>query len=72
MDSSLSSLGLAGWRSEVHYAPHAFRDPAESIWIAESTVIDVDTPRRHWRNLHKFPDYTRFNVKVHEEIGELR
>jgi hypothetical protein len=71
VDSSLSDLGLAGMRSEVHYAQHSFRDPAESIWIAESAVIDVDTPRQHWRNLHKFSDYKRFNVNIHEEIGQL-
>jgi hypothetical protein len=71
VDSSLSDLGLAGMRSEVHYGLHSFRDPAESIWIAESAVIDVDTPRQHWRNLHKFSDYKRFNVNIHEEIGQL-
>jgi hypothetical protein len=71
VDSSLSDLGLAGMRSEVHYAPHNFRDPAQSVWIAESAVIDVDTPRQHWRNLHRFTDYKRFNVNVHEEIGKL-
>ena len=71
VDSSLSDLGLAGMRSEVHYAVHTFRDPAQSVWIAESAVIDVDTPRQHWRNLHRFTDYKRFNVNVHEEIGKL-
>jgi hypothetical protein len=71
VDSSLSDLGLAGMRSEVHYALHSFRDPAESEWIAESAVIDVDTPRQHWRNLHRFTDYKRFNVNIHEEIGQL-
>jgi hypothetical protein len=72
VDSSLSDLGLAGMRSEVHYAVHNFHDPAESIWIAESAVIDVDTPRQHWRNLHHFTDYKRFNVNVQEEIGKLQ
>jgi hypothetical protein len=71
VDSSLSDLGLAGLRSEVHYAPHTFRDPAESIWIADSAVIEVDTPRQHWRNLHHFTDYKRFNVNIHEEMGTL-
>ena len=71
VDSSLSDLGLAGMRTEVHYAPHSFRDPAETIWVAESATIDVETPRQHWRNQHKFSDYKRFNVNVHEEIGQL-
>jgi hypothetical protein len=71
VDSSMSDLGLAGMRSEVHYALHSFRDPAESVWIAESAVIDVETPRQHWRNLHRFTDYKRFNVNIHEEMGKL-
>jgi hypothetical protein len=71
VDSSMSDLGLAGMRSEVHYALHTFRDPAESVWIAESAIIDVDTPRQHWRNLHRFTDYKRFNVNIHEEMGTL-
>jgi hypothetical protein len=71
VDSSMSDLGLSGLRSEVHYALHTFRDPEASVWIAESAVIDVDTPRQHWRNLHKFSDYKRFNVNVHEELGKL-
>jgi hypothetical protein len=71
VDSSLSDLGLSGMRSEVHYARHSFRDPAETIWIAESAEIEVDTPRQHWRNLHRFMDYKRFNVDIHEEMGKL-
>jgi hypothetical protein len=71
VDSSLRDLGLAGLRTEVHYAAHTFHNPDEAVWIAESAVIDVDTPRQHWRNLHKFSDYKRFNVNVHEEMGKL-
>jgi hypothetical protein len=71
VDSSLSDLGLAGLRSEVHYAIHNFQDPVESVWIAESAVIDVDTPRQHWRNQHRFTDFKRFNVNIHEEMGQL-
>jgi hypothetical protein len=66
----LKDLGLAGLRSQVRYAPHTFHDPDESVWIPESAVIDVDTPRQHWRNQHKFSDYKRFNVNVQEEIGK--
>lgn len=66
----LKDLGLAGLRSQVRYAPHTFHDPDGSVWVPESAVIDVDTPRQHWRNQHKFSDYKRFNVNVHEEIGK--
>ena len=33
--------------------------------------MNVDTPQQHWRNLHRFTDYKRFNVNVHEEMGKL-
>jgi hypothetical protein len=71
VDNALSDLGLAGMRSEVRYGLHAFRDPAESIWVAESAVIEVETPRQHWRNQHRFSDYKRFNVNIQEEMGKL-
>jgi hypothetical protein len=71
VDNGLSDLGLAGMRSEVRYGLHAFRDPAESIWVAESAVIEVQTPRQHWRNQHRFSDYKRFNVNIQEEMGKL-
>jgi hypothetical protein len=72
VDSSLSELGLAGLQTEVRYAPHTFHDPEETMWIPESAVIDVETPRQHWRNLHHFKDYKRFSVGIHEEIGQSR
>jgi hypothetical protein len=71
VDSGVSDLGLTAMRSEVHYALHRFREPAESIWIADSAVIEVETPRQHWRNQHRFSDYKRFNVNIHEEMGKL-
>ncbi len=69
VDSSLSDLGLAGMHSEVHFALHQFREEGESAWVPESATIDVETPRQHWRNLHRFTDYKKFDVNVHEEIG---
>ncbi|HWF13793.1 MAG TPA: hypothetical protein VG272_08670 [Candidatus Acidoferrales bacterium] len=71
VDNGLSDLGLAGMRSEVRYGLHTFRDPAESIWVAESAVIEVQTPRQHWRNQHRFSDYKRFNVNIQEKMGKL-
>jgi len=71
VDSSLSDLGLKGMRSEVHYAQHTFHNPEASLWIADSAVIDLQTPHQHWRNLHHFTEYKRFSVDVHEQIGQV-
>jgi hypothetical protein len=72
VDASLSDLGLAGMKSEIQYVAHQFHNPEETVWIPESAVIDVETPRQHWRNLHRFTNYKRFDVNVHEEINSAQ
>lgn len=70
MDSSLSDLGLQGMRSEIHYATVNFHDPEESYWMPISAVIDVETPRQHWRNIHRFAGHKRFRATIQvEEAG---
>jgi hypothetical protein len=70
VDSSLSDLGLQGMRSEIHYATVQFHDPEESYWMPASATIDVETPRQHWRNIHRFTAYKRFTATIRiEEAG---
>ena len=70
VDSGLSDVGLAGMHSIVQFALHQFHDKGEAVWVPDSAIIDVQTPQQHWRNLHRFTDYKRFDVNVHEEIGQ--
>jgi hypothetical protein len=72
MDSSLSDLGLQGMRSEIHYATVRFQDPEESYWMPVSAIIDVETPRQHWRNIHRFTGYKRFRATIQVENLEAK
>jgi len=72
VDTSLSDLGLQSMRSEIHYATVHFRDPEESYWMPISAVIDVETPRQHWRNTHRFAGYKRFRATIQVEDAEKR
>jgi hypothetical protein len=72
LDSSLSDLGLTGMRSEIHYALVRFHDPDESYWMPISAVIDVETPRQHWRNMHRFTGYKRFRATIRVEDLEAK
>jgi hypothetical protein len=72
MDSSLSDLGLQGMRSEIHYATVHFHDPDESYWMPVSATIDVETPRQHWRNIHRFTGYKRFRATIQVEELETK
>jgi hypothetical protein len=70
MDASLSDVGLQGMRSEIHYAIVRFHDPDESYWMPVSAIIDVETPKQHWRNIHRFTGYKRFRATIQvEELG---
>lgn len=72
MDSSLSDLGLQGMRSEIHYATVRFHDPDESYWMPVSAIIDVETPRQRWRNIHRFTGYKRFRATIQVENLETK
>jgi len=72
MESSLSDLGLQAMRSEIHYATVNFHEPEESYWMPLSAVIDVETPRQHWRNIHRFAGYKRFKATIQVEQAESK
>jgi hypothetical protein len=60
--SGMAELGIRSIGSEVQYQPTEFHNPEESYWMPESAIIDVETARRHWRNIHKFSAYKRFQA----------
>jgi len=72
MESSLNDLGLQAMRSEIHYATVHFHDPEEAYWMPVSAVIDVETPRQHWRNIHRFAGYKRFKATIQVEETETK
>jgi len=65
----LDDLGLQDLRSEVHYAHVQFHAPEESLWLPASAIIDLETPKQHWRNVHRFSEYRRFRVTIQVDLG---
>jgi hypothetical protein len=70
LESSLDDLGLHQLRSEIHYSVVQFHDPEEAYWMPSSAVIDVETPKQHWRNVHRFTDYRRFRATIQVQMGD--
>jgi len=69
----MSDVGLRSLHVHVDYKPYA---PDKSVGILDLpalAVVDVETPRQHWRNTHVFDNYRGFstdaeqdpNVKLH-------
>jgi hypothetical protein len=67
VDGSLTDLGLQSMRSEIHYGMIQFHDPDENYWMPVSATIDVETPKQHWRNIHRFNTYKRFRASIEVE-----
>jgi hypothetical protein len=70
LDSSMEDLGLRELRSEIHYSLVQFHDPEEAYWMPASAVIEVETPKQHWRNVHLFSEYRRFRAIIQVQTGE--
>jgi hypothetical protein len=70
LDSSLEDLGLRELRSEISYSIVQFRSPEEAYWMPASAVIDLETPKQHWRNVHRFAGYRRFRTTIQVDMGE--
>ncbi len=69
----MSDVGLRSLHVHVDYKPSA---PDKSVGVLDLpalAVVDVETPRQHWRNTHVFENYRGFstdaeqdpNVKLH-------
>ncbi|HZU42756.1 MAG TPA: hypothetical protein VE994_08800 [Terriglobales bacterium] len=70
LDNGLEDLGLRMLRSEVDYAPVSLRDIKQSYWFPTLASIEVETPKQHWRNTHRFTDYKQFSVSTEEVIAK--
>lgn len=66
LSGALDDLGLRVFRSEVHYAPVQVKE--SELWLPTSAIIEVQTPRQHWRNLHTFKDYKQFSVSTDAKV----
>jgi len=70
VEQGLEDIGMKSFRSEVSFAPVSFRDVKEAYWFPITATVQVETPRQHWRNTHRFTDYKRFSVSTEEKVAE--
>lgn len=60
--SNMEDIGLRSLSADVTYAPPSFRGMADMPWLASQAIIEVETPKQHWRNVHRFTNYKHFAV----------
>jgi hypothetical protein len=67
--TSMEDVGLKTLNSKVTFSPVPFRDSKDTYWFPTEAVVEVETPRQHWRNTHRFSDYKRFSVNTEEQVA---
>ncbi len=65
---TLQDVGLKALSSEIDFAPVPFADSKQVYWFPTTARVEVETPRQHWRNLHHFSSYKRFEVSTEEQV----
>lgn len=67
--SSMEDVGLKTLTSQIEYAAVPFRDLKETFWFPARASVEVETPKQHWRNIHRFSDYKKFSVSTEEQVA---
>jgi hypothetical protein len=70
IENTMEDVGLNVLRSDVQYAPVSFKGAKEAYWFPEQASVEVETPRQHWRNVHRFTDYKQFSVSTEEQVAK--
>ena len=69
IDNTMVDVGLNTLHTEVEFAPLPFKDLQKTYWFPHGAVVEVETPRQHWRNTHEFTNYKRFSVSAEEQVA---
>jgi hypothetical protein len=65
LGSQLEEIGLESLEANVRYRLQAGQESA--AWLPMEAVIDLKTRHQHWRNVHTFGSYKRFDVVTTEK-----
>jgi hypothetical protein len=71
----MNDIGLRSLSIHVEYKPTTLGTPSTTIALPTVAIVEVTTPRQHWRNTHIFDNYKSFStdaeqnpdVKIHAD-----
>jgi hypothetical protein len=67
--NTMEDVGLKSLESAIEFAPVTFKDAKQAYWFPSLATVEVETPRQHWRNTHRFTDYKQFSVSTEEQVA---
>ena len=69
VENTMVDVGLNTLHTDVEFAPFPFHDLQKTYWFPLRAVVEVETPRQHWRNTHEFTNYKMFSVSTEEKVA---
>ena len=60
----MEMVGLLTLDTQVEYGPVPFEGQPHPYWLPQTAVIETTTRGQHWRNVHRFGNYRRFDVET--------
>lgn len=70
LNEGMLDIGLKSLEAEVDFAPVKFADSKEASWFPSQAMVEVESPRQHWRNTHRFTNYQKFSVSTDEKVAQ--
>jgi hypothetical protein len=70
LNEGMEDIGLKSFFTEVDFAPVPFGEAGEPTWYPSQASVDVESPRQHWHNIHRFSDYKKFSVSTDEKVAQ--
>lgn len=68
--STLEDIGMKSMESSVRFAPVVFSKDQPAYWFPTEASVEVETPKQHWRNTHRFSTYKQFAVSTEEHVAQ--
>ena len=63
----MSDVGLRSLQIHVEYKPLTPSKDVGPLTLPALAVVDVATPRQHWRNTHVFENYRGFSIEAEQD-----
>lgn len=68
--STLEDIGMKTLQSSIQFAPVNFERGPAAYWFPVEATVEVETPKQHWRNMHRFSTYKQFSVSTEEHVAQ--
>jgi hypothetical protein len=72
ISSGINDIGIKSIDASVVFQPVVLQDEQTPELLPIRATIDLETPRQHWRNIHRFSDYRKYRVAVNMPGGSTQ